>query len=131
MIGPFDRGRVFDAPMGRHRLARPDRAHFGSGRVADREDEIHDRSARRCEFVPALRPQLVGRVVEAFKHLERERIDRAFGVASGREGAEAPAAHFPQDAFGDDRARAVAGAQEQNVEDTLSHEQPPSAGSKG
>ena len=37
---PFDRGRVRDAPVGGHGLARPDRADLACRVVADGEDEI-------------------------------------------------------------------------------------------
>jgi hypothetical protein len=52
-------------------------------------------------------------------------------MASGRESAEARRPILLEDTFGDDRTRTVAGAQEQNIEHALSHEQPPSAGSTG
>src|SRR3546814_1855145 len=50
-------GRIFDAPMGGDRVARPDRAGFARGIVANGEDEIELGRARRREFVPALRAQ--------------------------------------------------------------------------
>src|SRR5690554_3678184 len=39
----FYGGGVFDAPVRRHRLARPDRTSFAGCVVADGEYEIHDR----------------------------------------------------------------------------------------
>ena len=44
-VSSFDRRRVFDAPMRRHRLAGPNRTCFARRAVADGEDEIHSRRA--------------------------------------------------------------------------------------
>ena len=130
-VRSLDGGRVFDAPMGGHRLARPDRAGLARRVVAKGEDEIHRRGAGDGEFLPVLRPQAVGRILQPFQHLYGERIDGALGVASRRKGGEAARADLAQDRFGEDRAAAVAGAQEQHVEDALSHERPPWVGDKG
>src|SRR5215475_12075123 len=53
----FDRGRVGQPPMSGHRLARPRRARFARGAVANGEDEVHDGCAGGCEFIPGLRSQ--------------------------------------------------------------------------
>ena len=45
----------------------------------------------------------------------------ALGVAAGGEGVEPPAAIFAQDALGKHRARRIAGAKEQDIEDAFSH----------
>ena len=50
-----------NAPMRRHRLARPDRTDFAGGVVADGEDEIQRRRAGCGELVPALGAQPLGR----------------------------------------------------------------------
>ena len=129
-IGSFDSGRVFDAPMRGHRLPRPDRTGFARRVVADREHEIHFRRAGRCKFFPSFRAQALGRIIEAFEHFESERIDSPLRVASSREGAEAPRAVFAQNAFGEDRARGVARAEKQDVEDAISHERTPQVDSR-
>ena len=69
----------------------------------------------RGEFVPALRATAFGRIAVRGENLERERIDDALGMAAGREGAKRPAAVLAQDALGEDRARGVAGAEEQDI----------------
>ena len=50
----FDGGRIFDAPMGGHRMARPDWTGLACRIVTDREDEIELGRAGRRELVPAL-----------------------------------------------------------------------------
>src|SRR5208337_4843714 len=59
-----DRRRIFDAPVRRHRLARPDRASFAGRAVADGEDEIELGSVRPGELVPRFRTIAVRRVLE-------------------------------------------------------------------
>src|SRR5208283_3725825 len=78
-------------------------------------------SAETCEFVPAFRPESVGRVFIVFEHFEGEGIDRPLGVASSRKCLKAPGPHLSQDAFGHDRAGAVAGAQEQYIVPPFGH----------
>src|SRR5271165_2207533 len=56
----FDRGGIGNAPVRRHRLARPDRAYFLRGVVADGEDEVHLRRAGSSELVPTLAVQSMG-----------------------------------------------------------------------
>ena len=55
------------------------------------------------------------------QNLERERIDLPLGLAAGGEGAEAAAAVLAQDRLGENRARGIAGAEEQDVEDAIRH----------
>ena len=120
-LGAFDRGRVGHAPMRRHRLARPDRAGFAGGVVADREDEVHLGRAGRGELVPVLRAGEGRVVVEALQQLERIGMDLALGMRAGRERLEPAGADAVEDRLGDDRARRIAGAQEQDVEDLIAH----------
>ena len=117
-IRAFDRCRVFDAPMRGHRLSRPDGTCFACRAVANREDEIHLRRIRRCELIPVFRAQALGWIAVGFERLERERIDRALRMAPRREGVEAPRSQFAKDAFREDRAGAVAGAEKEDVEDS-------------
>ena len=60
MSGALDGGGILDAPVRRHRLARPDRAGLARGVVADREHEIHGGRAGFGELVPALRAKALG-----------------------------------------------------------------------
>jgi hypothetical protein len=46
-IGSFNAGRIFNAPMRRHRVTWPDGASFTGRVVAGREHEIHFRRIRR------------------------------------------------------------------------------------
>ena len=55
--------------------------------------------------------------------------DAAFGVASGGIGIEASASILAQDAFGEDRAGTVAGAEKQDVERAVNHVRQPFRGS--
>ena len=118
-LRPFDRGRVFDSPMRRHRLPRPDRAGFAGCVVADGEHEIHDRGVRPGKFVPCLRAQALGGIVEVRQRRDGERVHFALGLPSGRVGAEAARAILVQDAFGEDRAGGIAGAEEQDIENAF------------
>jgi hypothetical protein len=114
-------GRVFNAPMRRHRLAGPYRAGLASGVVANRENEIHHGCIGACEFLPTLRTQIIDRVIENLENLDRKRIDCPLRLAAGGEGAEVAAAVFAQDRFRKNRTGAVSGAQEENVVDALRH----------
>jgi hypothetical protein len=40
IVAAFHRRRIFDAPVRRHRLAGPDRAHFSGRLIAHREHEV-------------------------------------------------------------------------------------------
>src|ERR1700730_15687450 len=120
-VGALDFGRVFDAPMRGHRLARPNRAGFAGRIVADRKDKIHHWRIGTRELFPTLRAQIVRGIIEAFENLDRERIHGALRLAAGRERAEAPPTLFPQDRVRPDRTSAVSCAQEQDVVDELRH----------
>ncbi len=86
LIGTLDVGRIGHAPVRRHRLAGPHRAHFASGLVADREDEIQRRRARLGELIPALAAIAVGRQMPARQLTQRERVHFALGMTAGRVG---------------------------------------------
>src|SRR3981081_4380953 len=60
-------GRIGNAPMARHRLARPDRTSLARGVVADGEDEIENRRARVGEFTPGLGAKARDVVAEALQ----------------------------------------------------------------
>src|SRR5438445_4448778 len=115
-------GGVFDTPMRLVRMPGPDRADFARGVVADSENEIHLRRAGRIELVPAFRAHAGSRIAVAFQRFERKRIDRALRHAAGGVRAEATRAVFRENALGHDRARGVAGTQEQYIEDRIAHD---------
>ncbi len=52
-IRALDGGGIFDAPMRRHRMARPDRTGLAGRAVANREHEIHHRRIGTGKFSPA------------------------------------------------------------------------------
>src|SRR5687768_12725023 len=83
---------ILDAPMGRGRMAGPDRTALARGAVADGEDEVHRGRIRSGELVPALRAKAVRRVVKAVEHLQGEWIDDTLGLAASRESVEAAGA---------------------------------------
>ena len=56
-----DGGRIGDAPVRGHRLARPVGARFVGGIVADGEDEVHLRGVGSGELIPGFAAQAVGR----------------------------------------------------------------------
>jgi hypothetical protein len=87
-----------------HRLARPDRADFAGGVIADGEDEIHDRRARLREFVPAFAVWFLDGNARALQYVQGIGIDFAGGKAAGAEAAEFAATPVIQQGFGDDAA---------------------------
>src|SRR5262249_31773429 len=109
----FGLRRIGHAPMGRHRLARPHRTALAGGVVADGEHEIDERRARLRELAPRLRAEARNVVAEALQKLERVRIDPALGIAAGAEGAEFARAELVENGLRHDRARGVAGTEEQ------------------
>ena len=117
----LDDGGVGDAPMRGDRIARPDRADFAGGLVADGKDEIHHRRTGTDELVPALAAQTAGRQSEPLKKIERQRVHRAFREAAGAVALEPAGAPMVEQNFGEDAPRRVAGAQEQDVVDRTLH----------
>src|SRR5262249_42440295 len=90
----------------------------GLGRrvVADGEGKIERRRAGLGELVPRLRTKARRVVPEARQELPRVRVYFALRLAARTVGMEFIGAELVQDGLGHDRARRVAGAQEQNVE---------------
>src|SRR3989344_113394 len=130
LAGAFHRGGILDPPMRIHRLARPDRAGLAGGIVADGEDEIEDRGTGGGKLVPALRAKALGLEAEFAEKRAHLRMDLTLGDAAGAKGAKASRAIAVQQRLGEDRARAVAGAQEQHVINLVSHENLRSGGSR-
>ncbi len=82
-----------------NRLPRPDRTGFTRRVVADCEHKIHHRRARDSELLPTLGAEADRRIIGVRQHLERKRIDGAFGMTAGREGPETAATILFQNAF--------------------------------
>src|SRR5262249_18735955 len=114
--GAFGFGRIGNAPMRRHRLAGPHRTDFARRVVADGEGEIERRRAGLGELIPRLRTKARRVVAEALQELDCVRVYFALRLAARTVGMEFTGAELVQDGLGHDRARRVAGAQEQNVE---------------
>src|SRR3546814_6397081 len=66
---------VRHAPVRRHRLPRPDRAHLVRRIVADGKDEIEHRRIRPGELLPAFGAKAGDIVVEALQHLQAQRSE--------------------------------------------------------
>src|SRR3546814_13391312 len=96
--------------MGGDRVARPDRAGFARGIVANGEDEIELGRARRREFVPALRAQPARVKAESAEQGERGGMNVALGEAAGAIGTESAVTHAVQQRLDEERERAVARA---------------------
>src|SRR5438270_9011486 len=103
-------GGIGHAPMRRHRLARPDRTDFVGGIIADGEYEIELGGAVHGKFIPALRAQIGGPVVELPEEIDRVGMHLAFGMAAGAERLEFSSTVAVEDGFGHDRSGRVAGA---------------------
>src|SRR6516164_5712869 len=99
-----------------HRLAWPHRTNFARRVVADSEGKIERRRAGLGELVPRLRTKARRVVAEARQELHGVRVYSALRLAARTVGMELTGAELVQDGLGHDRARRVAGAQEQNVE---------------
>ncbi len=120
--------RIGDAPMRGHRLARPHRAGFTRGVVADGEHEIERRRAGLCELAPRLGAEVRRVVTEAVKQRDSVRVDVALRLAPGGIGAEPVRAELVENGFGDDRARRIASAKKKRVERPVTHDLSRTAG---
>src|SRR5262249_34697824 len=63
---------------------------------------------------------------QSLQLLEGERVDAAFGMASGRESSESTCAELVEDSLRHDRASGIPYAQKQHVEDAIRHSTPSS-----
>src|SRR5579871_36379 len=100
----------------------PNGTDFACGIVTDREYKIHHRRVRARKLVPALGTIAIGRDAGALERLQGERIDRALWKTSCRVGAKSSLAFEVQEAFGEDRARRISRAEEQDVVDFFHHQ---------
>src|SRR5258708_35896437 len=82
---PLCGGRVSNSPMSGDRLTRPYRADFACRVVADCENEIQPRRARRGKLVPTFAAQVLGGQAHPVQKLQRQRMDRSFWKAAGAE----------------------------------------------
>ena len=121
---------VRNAPVSRHRLAGPYRAHFARGIVANGEHKIHFRRAGLCEFLPIFAAQSAGRHSRDFKLTQRFRADISRSMAARAVGRERGSASVVENCFGHDGARGIACAEKKYVVGVL-HEFQPFAGSAG
>ena len=112
---PVTTARIGNAPMRRHRLARPDGTHLLGRVVADREHEIHLGRSGFCELIPVLAAQALRRKMSEFDLLERLGPNPPGGVAARTVGGERRLALAVEDRLGHDRTRRIAGAQEEHV----------------
>ena len=117
-IGRRHGGGIRHAPVRRHRLARPEGRLFGRGLVADSEDEVHTRRIDGGELAPILASQSLRGYPGLLQEFDGERIDGAFRVAAGAEGAELAAGNrrVIGHRLGQDRSRRIPGTQEQDVQ---------------
>src|SRR5262249_26146889 len=106
--GPFGFGWIGNAPMRRHRLARPHRANFARRVVADGEGKIERRRAWLGELIPRLRTKARRVIAEARQELRGVRVHSALRLASRAVGTEFTGAELVEDGLGHDRARRVA-----------------------
>ncbi|RYP44154.1 hypothetical protein DL770_011508 [Monosporascus sp. CRB-9-2] len=113
--------------MGGHGLARPYRTHLAGCLVADGENEVQFGRAVLRELVPALATEPVRRDTELLQGMQRKRVHRTGGVATCGEGLESVATEVVQQTLGQDRARGIAGADEQHVVGLVGHGGAPSS----
>src|SRR5258708_6564563 len=118
-LAALEGGGIGKAPMRRHRLAGPNRAHLARGRVAHRDDEIHLGGIAPRELVPTLRAQPGGRQAGYPQRVERQGMDGALRVAAGAMAKEAIAGVRVQIALGKNRAGRIPGAEEEDVVESL------------
>src|SRR3984893_15314844 len=116
--------RVRHAPMNRDRLARPDRADFTGGLVADRKDKIHDRRAGSGELVPAFAAQAAGRQMNLFEQVESYGMNRAFRKAAGAIAFEPFLAPMLDQPFGEEAPGRVTGGEKEDVGRSCIHDWP-------
>src|SRR3546814_1399101 len=111
---------VRNAPVRRHRLPRPDRAHLVRRIVADGKDEIEHRRIRPGELLPAFGAKAGDIVVEALQHLQAQRVHLPLGLASGAERAEAAQPLALEDRLRQNAARGIAGRSEEHTSELQS-----------
>ena len=95
--------------------------HLSRGVVADGEDEIERRRARRRELVPALAAQAIGGHLHVPEQLERDGMHLALRAAAGAVADELAATPMIDQRFAEDAARRIAGAENQYVEWLFGH----------
>jgi hypothetical protein len=112
------RRRIRHAPVRGHGPARPHRADLVCRVVADRDDEIELHCARRRKFIPALAARFGRGDLQVREQLERERVDASARETARAVRAEPALAPMVQQRLGEDAPRRVAGAQEEDIEES-------------
>src|SRR5207253_1607289 len=87
----------------------------------DCEHEIELRRARLRKLFPRFRAKGRAIVIQLPQQPDRVRVDRAFGMAAGAERAKLAAAFPIENRLGYDRARRIAGAEEEDVIGRVDH----------
>src|SRR6516164_3965342 len=121
ILSTFYVSRVGNAPMRRDRIARPDRTDLTSRLIADSEDKIHDRHTGAGEFHPTLAAQARYRQVEPIKQINGQLTHCALRETASAVSVELPFTYMIEQGFGEDAARRVPCAQEQDVVDLRIH----------
>src|SRR6185437_6766371 len=83
--------------------------------VADGEDKIDRRSARRGELIPTLATKVLSRQIRSLEEIHGHGMHLSLGMASRTEGPELAVAQGVEKRLGEDAARRVACAQEKDV----------------
>src|SRR5271168_5028272 len=96
-----------------NRITGPNRADLARRLITDSEDKIHDRCAGSGELVPTFAAQSSGPQMQPFEQIKSERVHIPLWKAAGAVSVEAPIAPMLDQAFGQDAARRVARAEEQ------------------
>ena len=100
-------------------MAGPDRTDFAGGVVADGDDQVHLRRVRTGELVPALAVQAVGADADRLQRLQTQRVGLLVGArtAAGGVGLEAATTDVVQCRLGQDAARRIVRAEEEDVQE--------------
>jgi hypothetical protein len=85
-----------------HGLPGPDGANFARGVIADGEHEIELGSVLHSELIPALRPEVMGGIVELGEKVACEGMNGAAGMGAGAVTNEPTAALPVQNGFRQD-----------------------------
>jgi hypothetical protein len=115
LFGRALHGGIGNAPMSGHGLARPDRADFTGGVIANGKDKIEFGRAGFGELVPGFAAQGEGGQTGEFQLAKRGGMDGAFGMAACAVGGEGGKTFFVEDGLGHDGACGISGAEEQDV----------------
>src|SRR5476651_968849 len=105
--------------MRRDGMTGPHGADFARSVVTDREDEIHHGRAVNRKLVPAFGTVAFRRKAGQRQSRKGKGIDATFRKTTGRIGVKASLTFKVQQALGEDRARRISRAKEQDIVRTL------------